>query len=95
MREFRTKELSGARIEKSLVFYPFSGPDALALAVFFPLNPIYVLVGLEPPGTLPAPGQLARKDLTRALAEVRNTVHSELYRSFFITPDGPSVSGSG
>jgi len=42
-------------------------------------------VGLEPAGTLPDPGQLARKDLGRTLAAVRNTVHSELHRSFFIT----------
>jgi hypothetical protein len=85
MREFQTRELSGPVIEKSLVFYPFSGPDALALTVFFPRNPTYMLVGLEPPGTLPTPGQLARKDLGRTLGEVRNTVHSELHRSFFIT----------
>jgi hypothetical protein len=85
MRDFQTRELSGPAIEKSVVFYPFSGPDALALTVFFPRNPTYVLVGLEPPGTLPTPSQLARKDLGRTLAAVRNTVHSELHRSFFIT----------
>src|SRR5260221_9667286 len=85
MRDFQAKELSGPAIKNSVVFYPFSGPDALALTIFFPRNSTYVLVGLEPPGTLPTPGQLARKDLGRTLAAVRNTVHSELHRSFFIT----------
>ena len=30
MRDFQTRELTGPAIEKSLVFYPFSGPDTLA-----------------------------------------------------------------
>src|SRR6478672_5361836 len=48
MRDFQANELSSQAIEKSLLFYPFSGPDALAITVFFPHNPTYVLVGLEP-----------------------------------------------
>jgi hypothetical protein len=77
--------LSGPQTGKSVVFYPFSGPDALVLTVFFPQSPTYVLVGLEPPGTLPSPDQFAKKDLNRTLAGARDTVHSELHRSFFIT----------
>lgn len=85
MSQFQTQELSGAGIGNSVVFYPFSGPDALFINVFFPRSPTYVMVGLEPPGTLPAPDQFTRKDLGRYLAEVRSTVYSELHRSFFIT----------
>ncbi|MBI4875001.1 MAG: hypothetical protein HY822_10260 [Acidobacteria bacterium] len=85
MREFQETELSGALIEHSLVFYPFSGPDALMLTVFFPRNSTYVMVGLEPPGTLPTPQQFAQKDLGNALEQIRDTVSSELQRSFFIT----------
>ena len=55
------------------------------VTVFFPRNPTYILVGLEPAGTLLAPKQLGRKDLARYLAGVRSTVASELGRSFFIT----------
>jgi len=43
------------------------------------------MVALEPPGTLPTAKHFARKDLGRALAGVRDTVYSELHRSFFIT----------
>jgi len=85
MREFQSTELSAPTIEKSLVFYPFSGPDALMLTVFFPKNPAYVMVGLEPPGTLPTLKQLSKGDLNTKLAEVRNTVSSELHKSFFVT----------
>ncbi len=85
MREFQKKELSTPAIEKSTVFYPFSGPDSLILSVFFPRNPTYVMVGLEPPGTLPTPKQLGKKDLGATLGAVRETVYDELHRSFFIT----------
>jgi hypothetical protein len=85
MRQFQATELNSPSIEKSLVFYPFSGPDALMLTVFFPKNPTYVMVALEPPGTLPTLKQLSRGDLKTKLAEVRNTVSSELGKSFFVT----------
>ena len=85
MRAFQICELSVDRTARAPVFYPFSGPDALMVTVFFPRNPTYILVGLEPAGTLPSPKQLGRKDLARYLANVRSTVASELGRSFFIT----------
>ena len=84
MHEFQTSELSNPQITRSMVFYPFSGPDALMLTVFFPKNPNYLMVALEPPGTLPTIKQLSR-NLPKTLAGVRATVSSELERSFFIT----------
>lgn len=85
MTGFQSRELSGAPIGDPVVFYPFSGPDALFVRVLFPRSPTYVMVGLEPPGTLPAPDRLASRDLGRYLAAVRSSVYSELHRSFFIT----------
>jgi hypothetical protein len=85
MRAFQKQELSGISIARSTVFYPFSGPDALMVAIFFPRSPVYVMVGLEPAGTLPTAKQLAGKDLGGYLASVRETIESELSRSFFIT----------
>jgi len=86
MRDFQSKELNGDSIRKSTLFYPFSGPDALMMNVFFPHNSTYVMVGLEPPGTLPTPAQFKKKkDLAALLAAERNTVNDVLGRSFFIT----------
>ena len=85
MMEFQKKELGDVPLEKSVVLYPFSGPDALVLTVFFPQNPTYVMVALEPAGTLPKPKQFSRPDVARKLAGIRDTVYSELHRSFFIT----------
>lgn len=84
MREFQSKELTAAPIEHSVVLYPFSGPDALMLTVFFPKNPTYVLVALEPPGTLPTLKHL-EKHLAQTLDQTRVTLSDELQRSFFIT----------
>lgn len=86
MRQFQAKELNGDAIRKSTLFYPFSGPDALMMNVFFPYNSTYVMVGLEPPGTLPTVVQFKKKkDLAAQLAAERNTVNDVLGRSFFIT----------
>ncbi|HEY2014692.1 MAG TPA: hypothetical protein VGH38_14380, partial [Bryobacteraceae bacterium] len=85
MQQFQTRELGDPAIANSRVFYPFSGPDALMITVFFPQSPTYVMVALEPPGTLPTARQFERKDLSKAIAGVRDTVYSELHRSFFIT----------
>ncbi len=85
VRGFQRQELCVTPLEKSPVFYPFSGPDALTVTLFFPENPTYLMVGLEPAGTLPTIKQLGRKNLDKYLTSVRATVDSELSRSFFIT----------
>jgi hypothetical protein len=84
-REFQSSELGNAPVAAAPAFYPFSGPDALTVTVFFPHAPVYVMVGLEPAGTLPRPKQLERKHLETYLTAVRSTTASELGRSFFIT----------
>jgi hypothetical protein len=43
------------------------------------------MVALEPTGTLPTASRLKSKDLAKYLAENRETVSSELGRSFFVT----------
>lgn len=85
MRTFQKEELGAAPIVKAPVFYPFSGPDALMATVFFPKNARYVMVGLEPAGTLPTRKQIVRKNLEPYLGSIRATSASELSRSFFIT----------
>ena len=86
MREFSKKELGGA-LAKTIAFYPFSGPDTLMATIFLPHSPTYIMIGLEPAGTLPTPAQFPREDLAKRLALVRDTVSSELVRSFFITKE--------
>jgi len=84
-RKFQADELNGAAFQTRTVFYPFSGPDALTATLYFPHNPLYVMVALEPAGTLPTAAQMTKKDLAGYLAAMRETTSDELGRSFFIT----------
>ena len=85
LKGFQTQELAHGVAPALPVFYPFSGPDTLTMTLLFPESPVYVMVGLEPSGTLPKLAQIEQKDLPKYLAETRDTVASELGRSFFIT----------
>ncbi len=85
MREFQRRELAAVSPEDRAVFYPFSGPDALMASVLFPRTAVYVLVGLEPAGTLTTRARLPVADLANYLADLRDAVASELSKSFFIT----------
>lgn len=81
---FQKQELSGDW-SAAPVFYPFGGPDALTVTLLFPRSPVTVIVGLEPAGTLPSARQIEKMQLDKYLAETRETMASELGRSFFIT----------
>jgi hypothetical protein len=85
LQEFQQAELNEPLLQSSPVFYPFSGPDALTLTLCFPQSPTYVMVGLEPAGTLPKLSQIEKRGVPKYLAEMRETVDSELSRSFFVT----------
>ncbi len=84
MRRFEASELSDVRGSRRTMLYPFGGPDALNAVTLFPDSPAYVLIGLEPIGSLPDETML-RTDLDRLLASVRQSLDSLLQRSFFIT----------
>jgi hypothetical protein len=84
-RKFQTSELNSPALQSRIVFYPFSGPDSLTATLYFPHNSSYVMVALEPAGTLPTVAQISKKDLSGYLASMRATTSDELGRSFFIT----------
>ena len=85
LHEFQQRELSDASIDRNVLFYPFSGPDALTATICFPLSPTFDLVALEPAGSLPTLTQLQKKNLSEYLSGIRTTVASELGKSFFVT----------
>ncbi len=85
MREFQQRELSEAGLRNAAVFYPFGGPDILTATILFPDSPLYVLVGLEPPGSVTSSAALARRSLAVHLPRYRRALESVLHRTFFIT----------
>lgn len=82
---FRQTELAGTDLESATVFYPFGGPDIVHVTAFYPHNPEYILVGLEPPGSLARFAELSETGLGTQLPHVRQTLSDVLGKSFFIT----------
>jgi hypothetical protein len=85
LHEFQQKELSDEPFARNVLFYPFSGPDALTATIGFPESPTYDLVALEPAGSLPSIEELQKKNESEYLSGIRTTVASELGKSFFVT----------
>jgi hypothetical protein len=87
LEEFQKQELSAGPLADAAVFYPFGGPDALTPLLCFPHSASYVMVALEPPGTLPSLKRIEKKNLAQYLPALRKTMASVLGKSFFVTRD--------
>jgi hypothetical protein len=85
LRDFSQEELDRFHTSDPTVFYPFGGPDSLMATLFFPKHSNYILVGLEPPGSLIPAKRFKPEELAEKLGQIRGTLDSLLARSFFIT----------
>lgn len=88
MRDFQKTQVAPVTRAKNC-FYPFGGADAWNVYTFFPNCEQYVMIGLEPAGTLSlADSFLASKgDPAAKLGEFRKSLNSILENSFFITKE--------
>ena len=86
MREFTKANLGEQPFTQPTLFYPFGGPDIMTAQTFFPSASNYVLVGLEPPGSLPGE-QTVRERAASYLPGLRGSLASILNKSFFITKE--------
>ncbi|SNC77525.1 hypothetical protein SAMN06265337_4110 [Hymenobacter gelipurpurascens] len=84
IEKWAATELDSVRAASPTVFYPFSGPDFLNVTTMFPSSQTYVLIGLEPVGTLPQRSTLENPQLFPAL---KASLWSVLNFSFFRTND--------
>jgi hypothetical protein len=80
MRQWVSQELGTA--ETATAFYPFSGPDFLNISTLFPEARTYIMVALEPVGTLPDFAAINLKDY---FADLEDSLRVYLYVDFFIT----------
>ena len=83
MSRWAKTELDSAQ-RSPTIFYPFSGPDFLNVVTMFPASDTYVLMGLEPVGSVPARASLENPKLFPA---VKASLWSVLNFSFFRTND--------
>ncbi len=86
-REFYKREIQqlGAP-QGGFVFYPFGGPDVIYVTTFFPQGRTYVLAGLEPVGSVPAPAMYTAKNLEPTFGSLRESA-GIFRRSFFVTSE--------
>ncbi len=84
MTKWAGTELAVVHRSSPTIFYPFSGPDFLNVFTMFPTSQTYVLMGLEPVGSVPARTSLENP---RLFAAVKASLWSVLNFSFFRTND--------
>lgn len=91
---WRRAELKGTP-RTATIFYPFSGPDFLYLHILFPEGSRYVLVGLEPVGSIPSPREITPQNIESCLTHIEKTLEDILLISFFKTNDMSKELSSG
>jgi len=85
LAEFREKELVKEINPESTLFYPFSGPDILYANLFFPAAEKFILIGLEPVGTLPDFKKAEGDSIKRYYNKLNSSLNAILKFSFFRT----------
>lgn len=85
LRGFSANELSKIVQPEPTLFYPFSGPDILYAYTFFPNASKYVMIGLEPVGTLPSFREGEKDSLTKYFNKINTSLNAILKYSFFRT----------
>lgn len=85
LSSFRNTELGKHIINEKTLFYPFSGPDILYANLFFPQAEKFVMIGLEPVGTLPSFGTNQTDSLNKYYNKINTSLNAILNFSFFRT----------
>lgn len=85
LTEFRDNELTKEIKSEPNLFYPFSGPDILYADLFFPDAEKFILIGLEPVGTLPDFGTLEGDSIKKYYNKLNTSLNAILKFSFFRT----------
>ena len=82
IRQWAARELADPAPTAGAVFYPFSGPDLVNLLAFFPHASTYIMLALEPVGTLPVFRPGANEPFYQSLEYALNEL---LQFNFFFT----------
>ncbi len=85
LRNFKTTEIDKMMKPQKTLFYPFSGPDILYAQTFFPEAEKYIMIGLEPVGSLPNFNQNEKDSLFKYFNKINTSLNAILKFSFFRT----------
>ena len=83
IRLWTEKEFAKKRV--TAVFYPFSGPDFVYAATFFPQASTYILCGLEPAGDVPTVEKV--QPLVTSIGWLQASFKTLLNAGYFVTQD--------
>lgn len=84
VRQWSERELQ-KQSQADVIFYPFSGPDALYMLGLFPNAKQYVMIASEPAGTFPRFNRLRRDSVKHYLESVIESTREIYAYSYFIT----------
>ncbi len=85
IKKWREREISRLDTISRTVFYPFSGPDFLTAAILFPQVDTFILLGLEPIGSLPDFSNMSSQKQQEYLSSFSNSLGDIFHKSYFIT----------
>ncbi len=85
LKKFSTDEISTLVKTENTLFYPFSGPDILHAQTFFPSAKQYIMIGLEPVGSLPFFKKEEVDSLNIYFNKINTSLNAILKFSFFRT----------
>jgi hypothetical protein len=84
MRTWADSELINSH-GNTTVFYPFSGPDFFNANIFYPNADQYIMIAMEPIGSLPDICNMSPASVSNYLASINNSMKDIFKRSYFIT----------
>jgi len=87
LRDWGKAEIHPKISRPKIVKYPFGGPDFVHPATLFPGADEYILVGLEPLGSLPDFLAMSDPQLDAYLSHLNHSLRSISQRNFFITTE--------
>lgn len=85
IKPWKDKEIGNLAEKHKTLFYPFSGPDFINAEIFFPDFENYILFGLEPPGSVPKPLEIANNQLSNYFKMYEQSIIHIIQLSFFRT----------
>lgn len=85
VRKWSQSELQSINESAPSIFYPFSGPDFLYAYSLFPNAKEYLMIGLEPVGTLPDFENISAAQKAQKLQNINQSLYAILEYSFFRT----------
>jgi hypothetical protein len=85
LKKFSSDEINSVIKTENTLFYPFSGPDILHAQTFFPTAHQYIMIGLEPVGSLPVFKEDEVDSLNLYFNKINTSLNAILKFSFFRT----------